>query len=145
MQTSKRIVAVILSFGFVLATTMDYAGAHSGRTDRYGCHEVTATGSYHCHYGGGYSGGGSSGGGSSGGGSSGGGSSGGKSSGGSSSGEDFLIAASIIVGVVIVFWVLRNCDRDLNLREEIQTAEPRLKPFYNIEENEFGLKLTTPF
>ena len=140
MQMNRRIITVFLSFGFVLATTMDYAGAHSGRTDRSGCHNVTADGTRHCHYGGSYSGGGSSGGGSSGGGSSGGG-----SSGGSSSGEDFLIVASIIVGVVIVFWVVRNCNRDLNLREEIQTAEPRLKPFYNVEENKFGLKFTTPF
>ena len=120
MQTGKRIVAVILSFGFVLVTNLNPAYAHSGRTDRSGCHNVTADGTRHCHYGGGYSGGGSS-------------------------GEDFLIAASIIVGVVIVFWVLRNCDRDLNLHEEIQTAKPRLAPFYDIEEDKFGLKFAAPF
>ena len=32
-----------------LAATPYQAGAHGGGLDRYGCHNETATGGYHCH------------------------------------------------------------------------------------------------
>lgn len=38
--------AVLLTL-FVLSTSVF---AHSGRTDKHGCHHVTATGEYHCHH-----------------------------------------------------------------------------------------------
>ena len=56
-----------------------------------------------------------------------------------------VVVPPAVVPPAVVVMVVRNCNRNLNLREEIRIDEPRFKPFYNIEENKFGLKFTTPF
>ena len=49
----SKILAIVIIFVF---SVYDFAYAHSGRTNSSGCHNVTATGGYHCHNGGGSSG-----------------------------------------------------------------------------------------
>ena len=44
-----KILAILLTISIF---TYDFAYAHSGRTNSSGCHNVTATGGYHCHSGG---------------------------------------------------------------------------------------------
>ena len=51
-----KLLAILLIITFF---TYEFAYSHSGRTNSSGCHNVTATGGYHCH-GGGSSGGSSS-------------------------------------------------------------------------------------
>ena len=41
-----KILVVLVIFVFCV---YDFAYAHSGRTNSAGCHNVTATGGYHCH------------------------------------------------------------------------------------------------
>ena len=41
-----KVIAILLTITFL---TYDFAYAHSGRTNSSGCHNVTATGGYHCH------------------------------------------------------------------------------------------------
>ena len=44
-----KILAMLVIFVFCV---YDFAYSHSGRTNSAGCHNVTATGGYHCHGGG---------------------------------------------------------------------------------------------
>lgn len=44
-----KILAILL---IISIFTYNFAYAHSGRTNSSGCHNVTATGGYHCHSGG---------------------------------------------------------------------------------------------
>lgn len=44
-----KILVILAIFTFCLH---DFAYSHSGRTNSAGCHNVTATGGYHCHGGG---------------------------------------------------------------------------------------------
>ncbi len=44
-----KILAIVVTFVFCV---YDFAYSHSGRTNSAGCHNVTATGGYHCHGGG---------------------------------------------------------------------------------------------
>ena len=44
-----KILAILVTITFFV---YDFAYAHSGRTNSSGCHNVTATGGYHCHSGG---------------------------------------------------------------------------------------------
>ena len=53
-----KILVILVIFVFCV---YDFAYSHSGRTNSAGCHNVTATGGYHCHGSSGGSGGGSSG------------------------------------------------------------------------------------
>lgn len=88
----SKILAILVIFVFC---GYDFAYAHSGRTNAAGCHNVTATGGYHCHNGGGNSGSGGSG------------SSGGSSRGGSGSsrysenesGIYILLGLTVIIGI----------------------------------------------
>lgn len=43
----KKIAVIIIS-GIILASSAT-AFAHSGGTDRYGCHKDNSTGTRHCH------------------------------------------------------------------------------------------------
>ena len=49
----SKILAILVIF---ILCVYNFAYAHSGRTNSAGCHNVTATGGYHCHNGGGSSG-----------------------------------------------------------------------------------------
>ena len=40
---------IVLLLVIAVATGITYAFAHSGRTDRWGCHHDRKTGTYHCH------------------------------------------------------------------------------------------------
>jgi hypothetical protein len=42
----KKIAAVLI---VLLAIGSNFADAHSGRTDKNGCHHNRKTGTYHCH------------------------------------------------------------------------------------------------
>ena len=42
----SKILVILIIFVF---STYDFAYSHSGRTNAAGCHNVTATGGYHCH------------------------------------------------------------------------------------------------
>lgn len=42
----SKILVILLIFVFCV---YDFAYSHSGRTNASGCHNVTATGGYHCH------------------------------------------------------------------------------------------------
>lgn len=80
-----KILVILVIFVFCV---YDFAYSHSGRTNSAGCHNVTATGGYHCH-------------------SSSGGSSGGSSSrsGSYSQSDDFYLVLGIFVIVVGVgYW-----------------------------------------
>ena len=52
-----KILVILVIFVFCV---YDFAYSHSGRTNSAGCHNVTATGGYHCHSSGSGSSGGSS-------------------------------------------------------------------------------------
>lgn len=56
MRAKKALIALGAS---VVLASASLALAHSGGTDRYGCHHNRRTGDYHCHNGRGYAGGGS--------------------------------------------------------------------------------------
>lgn len=42
----KKLIAVLV---ILLTISANLAYAHSGRTDKYGCHHNRKTGTYHCH------------------------------------------------------------------------------------------------
>ena len=48
---AKRCFTILIVLCFLVVTSY-HAGAHGGGLDRYGCHNETATGGYHCHRGG---------------------------------------------------------------------------------------------
>ena len=115
MAMNKGVFAFVLAFVFALAINMNHAWAHSGGTDRHGCHAGTQP--YHCHHG----------------------------SDSDSDTETWLVVGGVIVAVVVIWAVLRNCDVTPNFREEFRLDESQLKPFYDVEEDRVGLKFTTPF
>ena len=119
MQTGKRIVAVILCLGLSVAMNPHSAWGHGGGLNSAGCHNDHSNGTYHCHRGG--------------------------DSDDGDAWEAVLLVTGVLVGLGLVLWVLNRDQHASYLHEEIHTDEPRLAPFYDIEEDKFGLKFAAPF
>ena len=112
----KNIFVLVLVCGFSLATSFNHAQAHGGGLNSAGCHNNHSNGTYHCHRGS-YDG-----------------------------DDDDLEAALIVTGViVVVWWIVERNHTGTDLVEEPRIDGPALAPYYDIEEDEFGLRLTVPF